>query len=702
MTKGKKQQRDATDCDISLRSSTFMSDDDYLQVGSVLGMTGRSSTSLLVDPHGTSGHRLGLFQTPLGRLPRSLMATFGLDEALTDLFLQEARPYCSQCGGVTHRSEALDVPRWPDHGYIAVVVDGIEESVSLEEQCALLDVERAVVDGLLVRREDIAGREGEPVLTIASAPNVAHIPREVDLWFARGGGAVRLVHYASRGDRGVEIQRVFKGWRCPSCGVSHPIASRQEIEDAPACQRCRGEGWLLVEDGRFVACDDCDAFGRTTALARYDVCGVPLKNISESTFESVKEILTRSSVEGLGDLTQRIGVLCDEGFAHYPIGTPVELLSRGERVLATVASARLSSLSDVELVIDGGSLGVPRSWVTSLTRIDQLPVVRVVEPAICDVAGAERPSAQHAHVFTLREIVVGPLSLRSLSIDIGGLTVIQGEPGVGKSLLLREIARRFSKRRKLAHLGAFGVLKRCHHIESQSVEGATVMELLGVDAEISEQVARSRHARERGLSPDDFMVSRSRHRCEQCKGVPMVGGERCSLCDGTLFDRLVGSVVCNNVPFAELIRGSLARAAEVLWADDTLSGILGRVPDDLKRSLSLGDSVGGLAPPLQRFLVALGSLARLGVHSEALDGDLLLIDVPFATTSRYQRVVLECIKELHSRGATIVCAGVPDTLENIFSSVIRLRFVANPRQEEGANRFLDTRMTRKSEVFIER
>jgi hypothetical protein len=76
--------------------------------------------------------------------------------------------------------------------------------------------------------------------------------------------------------------------------------------------------------------------------------------------------------------------------------------------------------------------------------------------------------------------------------------------------------------------------------------------------------------------------------------------------------------------------------------------------------------------------------------------------VPFATTSRYQRVVLECIKELHSRGATIVCAGVPDTLENIFSSVIRLRFVANPRQEEGANRFLDTRMTRKSEVFIER
>ena len=80
----------------------------------------------------------------------------------------------------------------------------------------------------------------------------------------------------------------------------------------------------------------------------------------------------------------------------------------------------------------------------------------------------------------------------------------------------------------------------------------------------------------------------------------------------------------------------------------------------------------------------------------------MLVDAPFGTTASYQRVLIQCIKDLRSRGATIVCAGVPETLENIFSSVVRLRFVAEPQRDPGANRFLDIRMTRKSEVVLER
>jgi hypothetical protein len=76
--------------------------------------------------------------------------------------------------------------------------------------------------------------------------------------------------------------------------------------------------------------------------------------------------------------------------------------------------------------------------------------------------------------------------------------------------------------------------------------------------------------------------------------------------------------------------------------------------------------------------------------------------VPFGTTSAYQGVLLQCINELRSRGATIVCAGMPETLESYFSSVVRLRFVAEPRRGEDARRFLDVRMTRKSEVVVER
>jgi hypothetical protein len=701
MTKGKKQQSDDANRGISLRSSTFMSDDAYAQVGSVLVRAEGGPEGVLVDPLTPAPARLTIFQTPLGRLPRSLMTLFGLEESLVDLFLHEAQPRCSRCGVLAHHSESLDYVRWPGHGYIALVVDGIEESLSLEEQCELLEVERAVVDGMLVRKDDISGRTGEPVLALVSVSDREHVSREIELWLSRGGGPVRLMHYPSRNERGVEIQKIFRQWRCLPCGTSYPVVSRQLLDDAPGCQRCRGEGWLLIEDDRYVACDDCDGFGRTSQFARYEVAGTLLKDVSRLTFHDVHEHALRSLSGESHDVAARIAQLCDEGFARYPIGMPVDLLSKGERVLATIASGRLSALSDLQLVVDAGALGVSSPWITSLVERNHPPRVRVVHPGSCGVE-QQGPSGVGERVCTLRDIVVGPLSIGNLSFDVGTLSVVQGDPGVGKSLFLDEIARRFSKRKKLSHLGSFGDLKRCHHIRVDSSEGATVMELLGIARALAEQGARTRHARERGLVREDFLPSRSRHRCELCKGVPSLEEERCSACDGSLFDRLVGGVVLNNLSFAELVVSSLARAKDVLWADDELSSVLERVPDEVRASVVLGGSVHGLAPALRRFLSALGGIANVLAKKGGLDGELVLVDLPFGTTTTYQRALIHCINELRSRGATIVCAGVPETLENIFSTVVRLRFVAEPQRDPRTERFLDIRMTRKSEVCIER
>lgn len=701
MTKGKKQESDGIDCDLPLRSSTFMSDDEYVQVGSVLRTVEAGRDVVLVDPSDSAQGRLAISQTPLGRMPHALLRIFGLHEAVFDLFLQEARPRCGHCGVPTTRSESLDRDHWPKDGYVAVVVDGVEESLSLEEQCELLDVERAVIDGMLVRKDDIAGREGEPVLTIASASDRESVSTEIERWLSRGGGPLRLMRYPSRSERGVELQKIFRGWRCSSCGESYPIASRPLLEDAPPCQRCRGEGWLLVEDDRLVACEDCDAFGRSTPLARYEVAGTLLKDAAQLTFQRVKECVALSQDVQFADLRARLAALCDEGLAHYPIGTPVPLLSNGERVLATIASARVSSLSDVELIVDGGALGASSAWVDSLIQRTHPPRFRVLRPHCADAEVVEG-SRSAERVITLREVVIGPLSISTLSLDVGGMTVIQGDPGVGKSLLLAEISRRFSKRKKLAHLGSFGDLKRCYHIQVNSCEEETVMGLLGITRRIAEQAARTRHARERGLSKDDFVPSRSRHRCDLCKGVPTLQSEPCPQCDGSLFDRLVGDVVVNNVSFADLMRSSLVSAATVLWADDELIDVLDRVPEDLKASLSLGGAARGLAPALRRFLLPLGAFGSILARKGALDGELALVDAPFGTTASYQRVLIQCINDLRSRGATIVCAGVPETLENIFSSVVRLRFVAEPQRDQSSNRFLDIRMTRKSEVVRER
>lgn len=678
-----------------------MSDDEYAQLGSLLGHGGAAAEGVVVDPSDHPRGRLGITQTPLGRMPRSLMAAFGLEDALIDHFVPDARPRCSRCGVATQRSESLNQARWPDQGYVAMVVDGVEESVSLEQQCELLDVERAVIEEMLVRKDDIDGREGEPVLSIASASDITRVSREVERWFSRGGAPLRLVHFSSRSERGVEIQKVYKEWRCPSCGDAYPAATRQRIEDAPPCQRCRGEGWLLVEDDRFVACEDCDAFGRTSLFAHYEVAGASLKDLSQVTFGEARDYLKSSMNGGRDAVAQRIDALCEEGLSGCPIGTPVALLSKGEKVLATIASARVSELYDVELVVDAGALAVSRSLIDAIVQRNHPPRVRVVSPHVNGVERFERRQ-DGDRVCTLRDVVLGPLSISSFSFDVGGLTVVQGEPGVGKSLLLGEISRRFGRRKKLAHVASFGDLKRCHLIKSDAIEGDTVMELLGIALRIAEQAARTRHARERGFQKEDFLPSRSRHRCDLCKGTPSLESERCSSCDGSLFDHVVGGVVVNNVPFAELMRSSLVRVGEVLWADDELIAILERLPLELRTSLEVTGAVRGLSPAVRRFLCTLGAFASVLARKGSLDGDLVLVDVPFGTTSAYQDTLIQCINELRSRGATIVCAGVPETLENGFSSVVRLRFVADPRRDEGARRFLDVRMTRKSEVFVER
>jgi hypothetical protein len=139
-----------------------------------------------------------------------------------------------------------------------------------------------------------------------------------------------------------------------------------------------------------------------------------------------------------------------------------------------------------------------------------------------------------------------------------------------------------------------------------------------------------------------------------------------------------------------------------MWSDDAVSAVLERVPEELRRTLLLGGSARALSPALRRFLATLGPLAAILAGKGKLDGELVLVDLPFGTTAAYQHALIQCINELHTRGATIVCAGVPETLENIFSSVVRLQFVEKPVRDHQAERYLDVRMTRKSEVVVER
>jgi hypothetical protein len=150
------------------------------------------------------------------------------------------------------------------------------------------------------------------------------------------------------------------------------------------------------------------------------------------------------------------------------------------------------------------------------------------------------------------------------------------------------------------------------------------------------------------------------------------------------------------------MRRPLVEAGSILWTNDAIAAVVDRLPEELKSAVTFGDAVTTVSPPARRFLEVYSPLVRALASKGSLKGDLFLLDAPFGTSASYQTAIVHCIKELQERGATIVCAGVPETLENIFSSVVRLRAVDSTMQSGKLSRYFDVRMAQKSEACINR
>jgi len=95
--------------------------------------------------------------------------------------------------------------------------------------------------------------------------------------------------------------------------------------------------------------------------------------------------------------------------------------------------------------------------------------------------------------------------------------------------------------------------------------------------------------------------------------------------------------------------------------------------------LTLATRTTHLSEPDRRAVYLLSRLSRLACHAPARgkkalgDSKLVLINLPCSVSTEHQRLVWTGLMKLIDRGATIVCADVPETLETCFSSVLRLR-----------------------------
>ena len=649
-----------------------------------------------VSPRSGAGERLKIRHTALGALAPTLLEAMGLQEIVWDAVISKARPRCERCNILAERSEAIDSTLWPSQGYVALVVHGIDDSISLREQCELSGFDRAVVSGRLVRVEDLGDEEGEPVLRLLSVSERADAERVLEEWFSRGGVTVRLQHFVSREAQGTELQKVFRSWRCPHCSQSFAILSAQALEESESCQRCRGEGWLLIEDDRLVACEDCDGFGKVTHFSRYEFLE---RRLTSTASLPLSRVLPEIKEEIPGTEARRLEILSETGLGSYPIGVPEALLSRGERILATLASVQISKPHSL-LVVVAGADGESERIVSAVSALGP-DRAKIVSPL--SWAPEHSPALTSSEeIFTVRDVTRGPLSVPSLSFTRGALTVVQGEPGAGKTLLLREIYKRFAKRKKLAHLSSFGSLRKCLVVENPNSPRGIVLDLLGLGPDFAAEVAKTRGAKERGIVEADLLTASSKNLCGHCRDGTEVFVDQCPVCGGGIFDSRVGSLLVGKMSVSEILRRPLSEVVSVLSLNDSVMAVLSKIPQEVRCSLTLGTPVLSLEPALRAFLVTISVLGRcMGLGSNPKE-TLLLMDRPLSTTASFQKLILDSMVEFVGAGGTLICAAVPKALEKVASSVIRLVPSAEEQPTPSSERFFDLRMSRRVSVRVER
>jgi len=667
----------------------------------------RARGILVVSPSPASAEVGPLRRTPFGVLAHSLLHAVGLAEELYELVIAHLTPRCSQCNCLATPPAAVEQIALPQGGVVAVSVADQDDVVSLRERCEWLGSERAIVSDKLVRVEDLSSDDGEPVLAIVPAEERERVRREVSRWFARGGGALRLSHFATRASSGREVGRLVGRWSCSGCSKQFTEASWAALDAAQGCATCKGSGWLHDVSARLIACRDCDGFGMHTELAIYEFYGVPLSRVAALSFSELMTCGANLSTS----VREQLQMIVDSGFRDYPIGTSVGLLSQGERALLTVMCAKLSRFEGVTYLIDG-ALGCDEpSERSTQPFMSCTHVMRPHPGGVNELTRPVRSGAERADVV-LRDIRQGCLRLPEVRFPVGGLTALVGPAGSGKTLFLSLVSERFAKRRKLAHQNSFGDLKRCSLVCAEISSEQTVLEALGLAEEFAYEIARTRSAQELGIVEEDLVLPRSRYRCSSClAGTGMSTGleTQCAECLGALYDWRVAGLVVAGRTVAELLTTPLQRLADLPWASEVIAYLMRSYPESLVPTLTLGGHIGMLSRPVQRFLGVWGGLARVASAAErtkgrsaksahVLAGELVLVDGPRVMSVMQRQLIEKMLNKINCMDATILYADVPESLEFACDSVIQLRVWESSHQQRMGEPYLDARYARLSTI----
>ncbi len=664
--------------------------DDRRYLALAQAPSGEGGAPILVQPREQALAIGRLEPTPFGMLAPSIAAQLGIVGQLFDGIVSELAPRCGACGTLAQPPAAVDALSLPKEGFLAAVLVDDRHDVALRERCELLGSERALVQSRIVRVEECEADDGEPVLALVSAESPEELRAAVRLWLGRGSAAVRVVHLAERHAPATQLALLRASWACAGCGKLFEPATKSAVLAAEECARCKGQGWLEVEGKRLTSCEECGGFGRSTAFSGYEWRGVELRCLSALPLAAL-----RPGLSGGSAAAEALDVAISRGFGSYPLGAPTGTMSAGERARLSLACLELSRIEGLSLVADAASLfsGQAESGSHGVALI-------APQTAAPQQRGSHAPPSA---ALSVRDIAAGPLEMAQLSVPCGAASLIQGESGSGKSLLLREVAAVFSKRKKLASRCSFPGLKSCTLIDPFRPAEELVGDLIEVMSLIAQELSGTRAARERGLTARDISLSTSPRRCAACADSDSADG--CQACGGAELGSAVGGIVFNKMRWSEILHAPLSAVAQLLWRDSAIASAIESLPGDLSSRCTLATRSSTLTAAERRALVICAGLgrvlsARKGSGPAPLGHELVLIDTPFCLAKEHQELVWRMLGELNDRGATALCAGVPEALERHFASVVRLRPSSEAAPARMRSRMYDVRHSRAARVDV--
>ncbi len=629
-------------------------------------------------------------RTPFGCVPETLLHRLGLFDVVTKKVLSHAEPYCVKCDVTVPRihferafeillTRAAHMAGTTEVTYAAAVPEAIE--IPLLEHMELLESDRAIVEGKLVRREALTEGVGSPVLAVGSNPE--SLKDTIQKWLTSGGGVIKVFSFSSRTSEGVELQRFSDELRCSQCGELYPEPTLQVIEELPPCSRCKGVGWFSAKDRYdtevFHACLDCSGYGALSLFFEYRFCSVPLRDFLTLSFRELYAALSSDhSLHITRDDPSWNAVIKDVSrspLGEYRCGTPISLLSYDERVVLTALQCLTVGYRGRTLIFDLGTLSSPSEAVRDF-------LCSVVAPRIAaKVIGANFSSQmvpgvppKNAPLLHISDVTEQGVRIDHFSFPKGENTFIVGGIECAHERLLEIVHNRFLKRKKFSQTCHFEGCSEVLALSSKGTLPVLFAELIGVEEKLAHLYSNTASAQRIGLQKESFKVIRAMLDCPTCG---LEREENCQSCRGELYDWRLSTVRVGSLSFQEAVQLPLPVLLDTIVLDDSTDFVLREVSKWVPESTTLGMAVsslsGAVAPHLYLLSRLLGVYGGLVFAKQKKRIPLVLVDTPFSGISELDAEIQKTLKLLCEKGATILSAGGALRCPEHFAKVFFIR-----------------------------